>query len=464
MDQRGQHWSDSSRYPHRTTDSRFAQQEWDVSFLPPDPRDRGPHWAHPDPRYLSPFTSPPARPEWVHYNSQQYVYGYGWQEHQRSPSRLSSDYPPHNRWDYRGSSHYRGQHAQQGTDGGQWSLADSGRAGKYHERSHRQEGAGSLQTEEYRYNPVQDSSQQYFSDFEDRPSKDSEDIFSSHPGTLERFRTSGLSSSSYELSQYMNGADQCEPDTQPAVTSGGEREAVHHISAPLKFTVPHAVVSFGPAGQLIRIAPHFSAQDNVSQLEIHSMETSVCGLTPITLCSTRPQTSPPFMPATAIYAPPVSTVATNQNFSCHSTDNVEVTSQLHFPPSNLSAAEEAELFSGAEQVLEVNITRQQQQVVPPAVEGSEGAGVTPKETKTGWFRGWFKSKPENKSDAQEEKSEQEGPTQTDPPPIAGLYPPSLPTAPHPGTFPSPPYAAGINPFSRKAVLSVPSPWHDIISL
>lgn len=72
-----------------------------------------------------------------------------------------------------------------------------------------------------RYNPVQDISQHYFSDFEDRPSKDSEDILSSHPGTLERFRTSGLSSSSYELSQYMNSADQCDPDTQPAITSGG---------------------------------------------------------------------------------------------------------------------------------------------------------------------------------------------------------------------------------------------------
>lgn len=87
MDQRGQHLPDSSWYPHRTKDSRFAQQEWDVNYLPPDPRDRGQHWGHPDPRYLAPFTPPPARPEWLHYNSQQYAYGYGWQEHQRSPSK-----------------------------------------------------------------------------------------------------------------------------------------------------------------------------------------------------------------------------------------------------------------------------------------------------------------------------------------------------------------------------------------
>lgn len=66
----------------------------------------------------------------------------------------------------------------------------------------------------------------------------------------------------------------------------------------------------------------------------------------IVLClfvaSSRPQTSPPSLPVTAIYTPPVPTVAMNQNFSCHSTDNVEVTSQLHFPPSTLSSAAEGE--------------------------------------------------------------------------------------------------------------------------
>lgn len=49
-------------------------------------------------------------------------------------------------------------------------------------------------------------------------------------------------------------------------------EHVHQMPAPLKYSVPHGVVSFGPAGQLIRVTPGFSARDNTSKLEIHSLE------------------------------------------------------------------------------------------------------------------------------------------------------------------------------------------------
>lgn len=47
---------------------------------------------------------------------------------------------------------------------------------------------------------------------------------------------------------------------------------VHQMSAPLKYSIPHAVISFGPAGQLIRVTTGLSAQENVSHLEIHSLE------------------------------------------------------------------------------------------------------------------------------------------------------------------------------------------------
>lgn len=47
-----------------------------------------------------------------------------------------------------------------------------------------------------------------------------------------------------------------------------------HTAAPLKYAIPHAVVSFGPAGQLIRVTPGLSTQENVSQLEVHSLEVS----------------------------------------------------------------------------------------------------------------------------------------------------------------------------------------------
>uniref|UniRef100_A0A672G5C1 Protein transport protein sec16 n=1 Tax=Salarias fasciatus TaxID=181472 RepID=A0A672G5C1_SALFA len=86
-------------------------------------------------------------------------------------------------------------------------------------------------------------------------------------GTLESSKNSGLSSSSCELSQYMNGAEHSEP--QPA---GEQAELVHRASAPLKYSIPHAVVSFGPAGQLIRVSPALSMQENTSRLEIHSLE------------------------------------------------------------------------------------------------------------------------------------------------------------------------------------------------
>uniref|UniRef100_A0A3Q3JVH6 Protein transport protein sec16 n=1 Tax=Monopterus albus TaxID=43700 RepID=A0A3Q3JVH6_MONAL len=76
-------------------------------------------------------------------------------------------------------------------------------------------------------------------------------------------KNSGLSSSSCELSQYINGAEYSDPVPQLLHTS---------YTAPLKYSIPHAVVSFGPAGQLIRVTPGFSTQENTSKLEIHSLE------------------------------------------------------------------------------------------------------------------------------------------------------------------------------------------------
>uniref|UniRef100_A0A3P8RCB7 Protein transport protein sec16 n=1 Tax=Astatotilapia calliptera TaxID=8154 RepID=A0A3P8RCB7_ASTCA len=130
-------------------------------------------------------------------------------------------------------------------------------------------------------------------DFEDNPSRDNEEISSFYLGTLESSKNSGLSSSSYELSQYMNGAEHSDAAPQPY---GGEHAVpltstlsllmplflklcifsdqahVHQMSAPLKYSIPHAVISFGPAGQLIRVTTGLSAQENVSHLEIHSLE------------------------------------------------------------------------------------------------------------------------------------------------------------------------------------------------
>lgn len=89
MDHRGHPQPDSARHSHRAKDDyyRHSQQDWDHSYLPPDPRERDRHWAHPGAQYGAHFTSPPARPEQYPYSSHQYPYGYGRPEYQRPQSR-----------------------------------------------------------------------------------------------------------------------------------------------------------------------------------------------------------------------------------------------------------------------------------------------------------------------------------------------------------------------------------------
>lgn len=278
MDHRGHPRPDSGRHSHRTKDRedyyRFSQQDRDQSYPPPTPRERDRHWAQADARYRAHFINPPARLEQYPHNTQQYPYGYGHPEHQRPQSRHGYDYPPHSHWDYRDNygyyDYYRGQHGRQ--DAGQWGHQDCTRTAPYHDRAYKQEYSGSSYTEEYRYDQSRDHSQNYLNDYEDNPSRDNEEVSSYYLGTLESSKNSGLSSSSYELSQYMNGAEHSEPVPQSLHTTDAEHGAVHQMSAPLKYSIPHAVVSFGPAGQLIRVSPGLSTQENVSQLEIHSLE------------------------------------------------------------------------------------------------------------------------------------------------------------------------------------------------
>ncbi|XP_047442641.1 protein transport protein Sec16B [Mugil cephalus] len=277
MDHRGQQWANSGPHSHRAKDregySRHSQHEREQSYPAPDPRERDRRWGHPDPRYRAHFTSPP---EQFPYNAQQYPYGYRRPEYQRPQSRLGYDYPPHSQWEYRDSygyyDYYRGQHGRQ-QDAAQWGHQDSWRADQYQERNPTQEHpAGGGYTEEYRYDKGRDTSQHHFNDYEDIPSRDNEEISSYYLGTLESSKNSGLSSSSYELSQYMNGAEHTDSVPQFVNATDGDCEPLPQVSAPLKYSIPHAVVSFGPAGQLIRVTPGLSAQENVSQLEIHSLE------------------------------------------------------------------------------------------------------------------------------------------------------------------------------------------------
>uniref|UniRef100_A0ABI7WM71 Protein transport protein sec16 n=1 Tax=Felis catus TaxID=9685 RepID=A0ABI7WM71_FELCA len=91
--------------------------------------------------------------------------------------------------------------------------------------------------------------------------------------SLLRQHESGLSSSAYELSQYM-GADSEPYDPvasaawspiQAAVSAAGPK-------APMKFYISHVPVSFGPGGQLVRVGPSSPSDGQTALVELHSME------------------------------------------------------------------------------------------------------------------------------------------------------------------------------------------------
>ncbi|KAL1774915.1 transport protein Sec16B isoform X1 [Sigmodon hispidus] len=85
---------------------------------------------------------------------------------------------------------------------------------------------------------------------------------------------SGLSSSSYELSQYMADVpEQYEPMVSTAWRPIRADDASATVSTELmKFYVPHVSVSFGPGGQLVLVVPNSPADGQTATVEVHSME------------------------------------------------------------------------------------------------------------------------------------------------------------------------------------------------
>ncbi|XP_058130762.1 protein transport protein Sec16B isoform X2 [Dasypus novemcinctus] len=82
---------------------------------------------------------------------------------------------------------------------------------------------------------------------------------------------SGLSSSSYELSQYM--LDESEQyDTMASATWSPVQSEAPAAKAPMKFYVPHVPVSFGPGGQLVYVGPSSPTDGKTALVELHSME------------------------------------------------------------------------------------------------------------------------------------------------------------------------------------------------
>uniref|UniRef100_A0A8D0GTS5 SEC16 homolog B, endoplasmic reticulum export factor n=1 Tax=Sphenodon punctatus TaxID=8508 RepID=A0A8D0GTS5_SPHPU len=96
----------------------------------------------------------------------------------------------------------------------------------------------------------------------------------SEPSLLLQYKESGLSSSSYELSQYMfDSSDQYDPASSQ--TWSPIQSALHLVGpeiAPQKYPHPHVPVCFGAGGQLVRVCPNSPAEGQPALVEMHSLE------------------------------------------------------------------------------------------------------------------------------------------------------------------------------------------------
>nr|XP_056700682.1 protein transport protein Sec16B [Euleptes europaea] len=90
------------------------------------------------------------------------------------------------------------------------------------------------------------------------------------PSLLQQYKDSGLSSSTYELSQYIYEASnpyEAAPSKDWSPVQTGK-----DILAPQKFPLPHVPVCFGPGGHLVRGCPNYPAEGQPALVEIHSLE------------------------------------------------------------------------------------------------------------------------------------------------------------------------------------------------
>lgn len=85
---------------------------------------------------------------------------------------------------------------------------------------------------------------------------------------------SGLTSSAYELSQYIGDASELYNPMAPAAWSPVQAENVSAArpKEPMKFYIPHVPVSFGPGGQLVYVSPSSPRDGQTALVELHSME------------------------------------------------------------------------------------------------------------------------------------------------------------------------------------------------
>ncbi|NXR10820.1 SC16B protein, partial [Semnornis frantzii] len=96
------------------------------------------------------------------------------------------------------------------------------------------------------------------------------------PSLLLQYHESGLSSSSYELSQYIrDGSDHYDPmlpGTWSPAQAGGPLVSTPTPVVPHKFSWPHVAVCFGSGGQLVLVCPHQPVEGQPAYVELHSLE------------------------------------------------------------------------------------------------------------------------------------------------------------------------------------------------
>ncbi|XP_030311526.1 protein transport protein Sec16B isoform X2 [Calypte anna] len=96
------------------------------------------------------------------------------------------------------------------------------------------------------------------------------------PSLLLKYQELGLSSSTYELSQYIHdGADHHDPtpsETWSPAPPGRSLVSTPAPVVPLKFSLPHVAMCFGAGGQLVLVCPHCPAEGQQAHVELHSLE------------------------------------------------------------------------------------------------------------------------------------------------------------------------------------------------
>ncbi|XP_076846625.1 protein transport protein Sec16B isoform X2 [Brachyhypopomus gauderio] len=288
MKSRGQSWyGPGSRYDTpgqspRDRDDPHRPHHLGLGHHPPsDPRELEHQWPSPDLWYTQNLFSS-RRPEQVpaSNNLPQSSQSYGLNQ-ARPHSRQAHDYHPQSYWGYREDYGYYDHGYYQGhygyPDASGWRRQGGWKAEACPSRRQEEGWMGTTYTEQYglendggqRDGGV--SGRAHEEGMENGGRDVAGEVWDS--GALAWSKTSGLSSSSYELSQYINGSEQA--DTPPV--SHLEPETEPKTQGLFKFSVPHVAVSFGPSGQLVKVRPALASEGEPAQVELHSLEVILNG-------------------------------------------------------------------------------------------------------------------------------------------------------------------------------------------